>query len=96
MTNIPGVGGFVMPSYDPLTPYRWRIARIYKLLLVYKERVVRCEPVMYEGEHVLGMYDIEITQDNDPRMDCNKGGTISTTTFRLSPISPDRWNHHSR
>jgi len=83
MPNIPGLPFFQLPSADPLPPYMWNLRNIYKYLLKYKWQVISCKPVMYNGEHVLGMYDIRIT----PAM-VNRG----IYNIRLSPTKAKDWN----
>lgn len=79
--------GFFMPNCDPVEPYIYVLTRLYRLLLS-GERVMKCEPVMYRGEHVHNMYDIEITDTSDPAR------SPPRRTIRLYPTPAWRWKSY--
>lgn len=92
MPIIPGISWYNTISVGPIQPYKFVITRIYKLLLEQGETVVSCKPVMYEGYHVAGMYDVVITNFNDPNPGRCSDGTIANKILRLIPTKTKDWN----
>jgi hypothetical protein len=84
----------MLPSCDPLPPYRHKLTQIYRLLLERGEAVVSCEPVIYEGNHVMGMYDIIITNLNDDSPGIYLDCSTAPVSIRLYPESAKYWNEY--
>jgi len=68
------------PSAEPLPPYQWTLSLFYKVMLKDGGKVNYCKPVMYEGQHVEGMYDVELESKLNTKH-----------ALRLFPTTAEEW-----